>query len=308
MRMTAGIVTRTKDRGVLLHRALASVKAQSHKRWRLVVVNDGGEPEPVNTAVSDVFAGDRRVEIIHNGTSLGMEAASNAGLARLDTDTAVIHDDDDSWDPRFLELSLRTLNEKSAELPTVRGVATGINAVYETVGDGPPSIDSVEPWQSDPERPLTPGILDLVRMLERNCFPPIAFLYDLPAARDLGLYDESLPVLGDWEFHSRFAMAYDIWVLSEPLANYHFRLGATGAMGNTVIAGVDRHKLFSQILSNRWLREQLVANPGGRSVLSLLGTLKSRSDSVIARVERLEQKIEDSTRKPRRYWLFGPRS
>ena len=41
---TVGIITRTKDRPVLLKRALESVVNQSYEDWHLVIVNDGGDP------------------------------------------------------------------------------------------------------------------------------------------------------------------------------------------------------------------------------------------------------------------------
>ena len=42
------VVTRTKDRPVLLRRAMESVLSQSFQDWVHVVVNDGGDPVPVD--------------------------------------------------------------------------------------------------------------------------------------------------------------------------------------------------------------------------------------------------------------------
>lgn len=110
--LSIGIVTRTKNRIVLLRRALESVKNQSHTNWHLIVVNDGGEAAPVDRLVASIFDTDSRVKIIHHSESKGMEAASNAGITALNTDYAIIHDDDDSWAPEFLKVATRTLIEK----------------------------------------------------------------------------------------------------------------------------------------------------------------------------------------------------
>lgn len=110
--LSVGIVTRTKNRIVLLRRALESVKNQSHENWILVIVNDGGDPAPVDRLVASIFNTDSRVRIIHHPESKGMEAASNAGISALDTDYAIIHDDDDSWAPEFLKVTTQTLIEK----------------------------------------------------------------------------------------------------------------------------------------------------------------------------------------------------
>ena len=40
---SVAVVMRTKDRPVLLPRALASVLSQTHQNWRLYLVNDGGD-------------------------------------------------------------------------------------------------------------------------------------------------------------------------------------------------------------------------------------------------------------------------
>ncbi|WP_368859267.1 glycosyltransferase family A protein, partial [Xenorhabdus bovienii] len=63
--MSVGIVTRTKNRAVLLRRALESVKDQTYPHWQLVIVNDGGQPEPVDALVNSVFGNDKRVSVIH---------------------------------------------------------------------------------------------------------------------------------------------------------------------------------------------------------------------------------------------------
>jgi glycosyltransferase involved in cell wall biosynthesis len=79
-----GVITRTKNHPLLLSRALDSVLEQTLPDWKLVVVNDGGEPDPVDALVKErekAFAG--RVQVIHHPKSHGMEAASNAGLNAL---------------------------------------------------------------------------------------------------------------------------------------------------------------------------------------------------------------------------------
>jgi glycosyltransferase involved in cell wall biosynthesis len=51
-----------------------------------------------------------------------MEAASNAGIAACDSDYIVIHDDDDSWCPDFLERTVAFLD--GPEGARYGGVAT----------------------------------------------------------------------------------------------------------------------------------------------------------------------------------------
>jgi glycosyltransferase involved in cell wall biosynthesis len=47
-----GVIMRTKDRPILLQRALQSVTQQTFKDWQLVIVNDGGDPGPIDDLLS----------------------------------------------------------------------------------------------------------------------------------------------------------------------------------------------------------------------------------------------------------------
>lgn len=269
--LSVGIVTRTKNRVVLLRRALESVKNQSHTNWHLVIVNDGGEPTAVNRLVDAIFSSDSRVQVIHHPTSLGMEAASNAGISVLTTNYAIIHDDDDSWAPEFLKITTQTLAEKQKKFPNIRGIVTQLNSVFETVTANLIEIDRVEPWQASQFDHLEEGFLSVQKMLVRNQFPPIAFLFDLSICIELGMFDDTLPVLGDWDFHTRFLLQHDIWVHPEYLAFYHHRVSASGALGNTIHAEVHTHRAYRQILRNKWIRGDLNSASGSNRMAMLVG-------------------------------------
>src|SRR5690349_8594527 len=101
---TVAVVIRTKNRPLFLARALDSVLAQTYEDWVAVVVNDVGDREPVEAAVAAVADRARgRVHVLHNSVSRGREAAMNTGVHATASTFLVIHDDDDSWAPTFLE-------------------------------------------------------------------------------------------------------------------------------------------------------------------------------------------------------------
>src|SRR5262245_30610588 len=117
------IITRTKDRPLLLERAIGSVLAQGFTDFEHVIVNDGGRPEAVDALVakrSTAYAG--RVRVIHRTESGGMESATNAGLSASTSRFVALLDDDDTWEPRFLDATIGfLLGPKPA---SVRGVVT----------------------------------------------------------------------------------------------------------------------------------------------------------------------------------------
>lgn len=260
------LITRTKDRPILLQRAVQSVLNQTFADWLHVVVNDGGDPAPVRELL-ERFAPqyDGRVVFLSADESMGMEAASNAGIRNSSSEFLLIHDDDDSLEPAFLERAIAYLD--AATWPTVAGVTTLSKLIYERLEDGRPVEQGRTLY-----RPLT-GCVGIAEMAEVNQFAPISFLYRRAVIDEIGLYDERLPVLGDWDFNLRFLAHYDIGVLPEALANYHQRPAVDSEQyGNSLFAQRERHAFFDRIVRNAHLRG---VQAQGLPVIGLLMNLSS---------------------------------
>lgn len=273
------IITRTKNRTMLLERAINSVLEQTLQDWFMVIVNDGGEREPVDRLVGkycDQFKS--RVAVIHNETSVGMEAASNLGIAYGDSEYIVIHDDDDTWAPSFLTMCVAELEQVSKTLPTVQGVITYSLKVIERIERGSiitEEIDSYNKW-------IPKGVLNFFRMTESNMFPPISFVYRRGILESIGNYREDLPVLGDWEFNLRFMAQYDIYVIPYALAFYHHRPSASNHMGNSIVAGLRTHEFYSEYLRNDLLRRDLESGSSGLGTLmNISRRLRTIEDQVV---------------------------
>jgi GT2 family glycosyltransferase len=260
MEASVGIITRTKDRPVLLTRAIESVVNQSYNDWRMVIVNDGGDPADVDRLVKHYASLSRgRISVIHNPESLGMEAASNKGVDTVQTQYLAIHDDDDTWAPEFLTVAVAELEEIRKALPTVAGVVTLANAVFERIEGNVVHTDWTEPYRTSDKR----GIVSLDGILTENQFAPIQFLFRYDAAREVGFFRPELPVLGDWDFNVRFMCRYDIFIIPQFLAFYHHRVADQTVYGNTIIADRSRHDLYATVLKNEWLRRDIHAHGTG---------------------------------------------
>jgi glycosyltransferase involved in cell wall biosynthesis len=256
-----GIVTRTKNRRVLLKRALESVLSQSYSNWRMVIVNDGGDRDDVDALVARYAAAARdRVSVVHNPKSLGMEGASKVGLAALDTELLSVHDDDDSWAPEFLAVTTRELRQLQAKYPAVQGVTTYANLVMEQVNGNVVHTDSIEAFNAW----VPPGFLSLDRMLASNFIPPISFLFSRAVFDELGGVYEAIPYLGDWDFLIRFLSKYEVCMIPQYLAFYHWRSRShSGVLANSVTDEIGRHKFYRQMLLNQWLRADIAAGRFG---------------------------------------------
>lgn len=286
------IITRTKNRIILLKRAIRSALDQEFQDWLQVIVNDGGDPAEVDALVAqhaDEYRG--RCLIIHNPKSVGMEAASNIGLKASDSEFAVIHDDDDAWHPSFLRRCVGYLEDTThhrLQAP-LGGVITHSTRVLESIENGEVKIHSTEPFNTWLE-----GI-SLYRLAASNVFPPISFLFKRQVLDEIGYFREDLPVLGDWDFHLRCVERFDIGLIKEELAYYHHRIALTNSIyGNSVIAGDDKHKIYDMLLRNEYLRRDIAAGKPGLGYLVNIGRSFETLHAQIGPLELVLRRARDS--------------
>ena len=261
------VITRTRDRAMMLKRAGASVSGQTYREFIWVIVNDSGDPAPVDAVAEDAKRQGVEVLVVHHAVSRGMEAASNLGIGKCESEFLVIHDDDDSWDPRFLETTVGYL--QSARGQIYGGVVTHAVWVEEEIQPTGELRTLTEMHSNDGMRAV-----QLLDVAGTNPFPPISFLYRRAIYDLVGGYDESLPVLGDWDFNLKFLLHADIGVITKPLANYHHRVNAAGTSFEN---SLNQHAEYKAIFRNRLLRKDVASGQYGLghlvSVMSKLDEL-----------------------------------
>jgi glycosyltransferase involved in cell wall biosynthesis len=278
---TVAILTRTKDRPVLLARALASVLSQEYEHWHLYLVNDGGNASTVDQICNQYFTAFKgRLTVIHHEYSMGMEAASNSALSKTHAELVSVHDDDDSWHPAFLR---RTVEHLSAPQNSRQAaVVTNLIVINERIeGDQVIEINQT-PWAY-----WKPSI-DLKNMLSSNGFPPISLVIRRAVFDLVGQFNPHLPVLGDWDFHLRALTVADIGTIDEPLAYYHHRIENTNsAYGNSVTAGIDRHMAYDVMYRNSMVRQLLQKDPAYAGLLHVL--LRANEELIKRQTEMLDR-------------------
>lgn len=209
------IIIRTKDRLLLLKRALDSVLAQTYDNWEIIIVNNGGHMEEIEhfmSRYSDVLKG--RYKLIHTHKAVAIEAATNIGIKNGSGEYVTLLDDDDTWEKEFLSNCISVLEQKK----DVYGVITRTRIIYEEIYQ-----DSVQEVRQEVFNPTLKKI-SLYSIGRHNMFTTNAFVYRREVYREIGFYREDLPVLGDWEFNIRFLQKYRIEVIPKVLANYHKRI------------------------------------------------------------------------------------
>lgn len=246
MAPSVAVIMRTRDRPVLLRRAVASVCAQTHADWHLIVVNDGGDAAVTNQ-VMRAHAGELvgRVTPIDNDGPRGRSAALNQGIKASGSAYVAIHDDDDTWHPEFLA---RTAAHLEATADAAVAVRTEI--VWE-------QIDGTEVTELGREvfcRDV--HAFTLSDMLLHNRTVPISVLYRRAVHDEIGWYREDLPFVEDWELWLRMALAEHVlgFIDGEPLAFWHQRPDAQGELANSVIAAHSGHQRLDQLVRDEALR------------------------------------------------------
>lgn len=263
-RPAVAVITRTLDRPMFLKRALESVAGQTFRDYVHVVVNDGGDIDLARKTIEATVCAQHKIVLVDNVVNRGMEAASNIAIREVDSDYVVIHDDDDTWEPAFLEKAVAFLD--GPKRCTYGGVITQSTYVSEEVTAGGIRIHGRDRFHAWVES------VHIMEMAIQNFFPPIAFLYRRDIYDRIGGYNEDFPVLGDWDFNLRFLVESDIGMVHEPLANYHHRdRGDTSLFGNSVIAGRDKHMEYAAVVRNRFARNMLHADQPALAVLVGMG-------------------------------------
>lgn len=253
---TVAVLVRTKDRPRFLRRALANIAEQTFTDYTVCVINDGGDESATRailqaSPLAHLLEGDAPRLMMLTTSGGNMEAASNAGLAATDSEFVAIHDDDDLWAPEFLERTVGALRASEALICSTRVVERyeretpeGEFEVYEEriFHDGLPGF----------------GLQFLYRT---NRTVPIGILYRRRLHELVGFYDESLPVVGDWEFNLRAAAVTEVLLVDEPLAYWSLRPEADGAEANSVQRQAE-HARFDASVRARAIRDDLQS--GGR--------------------------------------------
>lgn len=251
MASSVAVIMRTRDRALLLDRALRSVAGQTRRDYELVIVNDGGDPRIVEEAVAR-FPDLAQVKIVHNPASVGREEATNVGVRASTAPFVAFHDDDDSWAPTYLETALPVL-----ENGTDGGVAVRTEVVYEEIIDDEVVELGREILKSDSSK------VTLFETTLSGYVPPSSLIVRRHDFDEVGGWDGSLPVLADWDFTLKFlALTTIAFVDGPPLAFWHRREQQTGMLGNSVHAEAHLHREHDLTVRDGFMRRDLQSGRG----------------------------------------------
>lgn len=252
------VITRTKNRPQLLLRCAENLSQQTTKDFQWIIVNDAGDKDKVEKVTIHARKLGLDVVLLHRIESTGIAAAANYGIDNSKSELIHIHDDDDSVEFNFYELMSQLLDSKKY----YGGAVCSTSKIIENLT--PTEIIFIKKINLFDSNMAT-HIADL---LVKNQFSTISFVFRRSAFDAVGHYDNSLPVLEDWDFNLRFIELYDIGAIDSFLANYHHRIPNKNEITpQTITNGSNLHEEFSAIIRNRYIR---TANTEKKIALALI--------------------------------------
>lgn len=190
----------TYRRANLIGRAIQSIISQTYKDFEIIVVDDGSNDNTEETIRS---IKDERIIYIRHDKNQGAPAARNTGIKAALGNYIAFQDSDDYWHPQKLEKQIKVFENSPSEVGVVyTGFFRIVNGIKEYI-----PYSWVTKKEGDIHKELLKGNFIALSsiVVRKECF------------KKVGLFDERLPRLQDWEFVIRISKYYSFKFIEEPL-------------------------------------------------------------------------------------------
>jgi glycosyltransferase involved in cell wall biosynthesis len=209
------VVMPTHNRSTMLARAVDSVLVQTFDDLELIVVDDGSSD---GTAELLAAIADPRLITIRLERRSGAATARNTGIRRARGELIAFQDSDDEWVATKLQQQLAVLD--------AHGAAVGAVGGHWVAGDGAgalriasAALERGEGYEAD--------------LLDGRCLITPVWLIRRALLDELGLFDERMPCLEDWDLMLRLSQRTRMRAVPETVL---VKYGAPDSLG----ADIDR--------------------------------------------------------------------
>lgn len=194
------IIIPTYNRANILPRSVQSVLDQTFTNFELIIVDDASTDHTYHVVNS---FNDPRIHYIRREANGGEAAARNTGIVQARAPFIAHHDSDDIWLPEKLQKQLELFQSQPDE----------VGAVYSRFRKIQPGGTSVFPgnWPSQKEGNL------FAQLLQSNFIGTPTVITRFECVETVGLFNESLKNVVDWEMWIRLARRYRIKFIDETL-------------------------------------------------------------------------------------------
>ena len=205
---TVTVVLPTHNRPSLVKRAVESVVQQTYRDWELIIVDDASTQD-IASGVAEVLRDDRRVRLVRRTVNGGASAARNTGIEHARGRFVGFLDDDDEYLDHKLAHQVHQLESAPEDVVGVAGAQVGTSA-----GIGQQTGGEASELRREQLLDFDVWFVQIGSVLLRR-----------DAVVELG-FDESLPVIQDWDLYVRLLERHRMLRDREPVVLMHADSGA----------------------------------------------------------------------------------
>lgn len=248
------VIIPTHKRAKALARAVASVISQTAPCKEVIVVSDGIDLE-TNEVMQSLQEGHSNIQYYIVDPPMGANHARNIGIMRSRAKYVAFLDDDDEWISEKIEMQLAVMKENpSIGLVCTAAVITSRGRRINRTSVPTATFDSSQ------------------MILKLNCIGTTSsVLVKRKYLQNVGMFDEQLPALQDYDLWIRICQITGVGVVEKPCVVYHDEVGS-----NQISSSADKYEMAStylydkyEDLYNRKLNTEELRDVVGRSFLSL---------------------------------------
>jgi len=194
------------NRSDVVVRSLQSVLCQTYKNFELIIVDDGSD-DNFEEVISPYLC---EKVIYHRIPHSGVSAARNFALMRAHGEYIAYLDSDNTWYPQFLSVMLEALNSENKP----KKAAYCMCNFYKII----PIFNIVY------LRAIRGKVFDFEKLLRRNYIDLNTFVHSRTIIQEIGLFDETLKRLVDWDYIVRITALHEPIFVPEVLVDYYLNV------------------------------------------------------------------------------------
>ncbi|MBU1045149.1 MAG: glycosyltransferase [Candidatus Omnitrophica bacterium] len=234
------IILPTYNRAGLISRAVKSILDQTYPDFELIVIDDCS-----NDATASVISGfnDPRIKYIFLSKHNGAAFARNEGLKIAFGEFIAFADSDDVWLKEKLEKQVKVLKNAPDDLGLVYSAIWRVQAKRKIFF---------------PDRSF--GLKrsgNIYKNLLFGNFVTLHVLFRRSCLRRVGIFDEKLPCLQDWELWLRLSKKYKFFYINQPLVLVYKTSDAISERSNDFNEALER--IIKKFLKDFSLQPKLLA-------------------------------------------------
>lgn len=248
-KISVDVVIPTYNRATLIKRSIESILNQTVSCSKIIVVDDGSTDDTESVVNS---LNDSRITYFKNEINRGANYCRNIGIKLSDADFIAFNDSDDVWMPNKLETQIKYLRDNLQD--------GGVFSPYHLVDD---------------DKTVTVGrctkedFKDFYRrLLDENVIGTPTLLLRKSAIQTIGLFDESMPRMQDWEFCLRLARKCSVGYIDEPLVTAY---RSTDSLSNSSYKALKAYKIMVEKYKDDIIKKGLVDNWYTKCICTIKG-------------------------------------